>query len=152
MLLAIRQDGLGMLFVQEVEGKMGGDVAKREGHHWMMLQAVVDSVRIGVCNVVRQCNLDDPIRLSSLRLFTPKLQAHKRSQMKLIGRRDLGSGHRAKRLGIGCVSNRQLDLLEPLCGRAWQRSLHRGLRLGLPPFILIPIEYSVLDRQAACQK
>jgi hypothetical protein len=32
MVFAIRQDGLGLLFVQEVEGKMGGDVAKGEGH------------------------------------------------------------------------------------------------------------------------
>src|ERR1019366_9427758 len=75
-----------------------------------------------------------------------------RSQMKEIGVRDEFADGTAKRFGVSGVSNRQLDLFQPLCGRAWQRSLHRRLRLRLPPFVLIPIEYSVLDRQAARQK
>jgi len=61
------------LLIDQIKGKVGGDVAKGECHHWMMLQTVVDSVRVGVCNVVRQCNLYDSIRLSSFQLFATKL-------------------------------------------------------------------------------
>ena len=89
-----------MLLIDQIKGKVGGNVAKREGHHWMMLQAVVDSVRIGVRNVVRQGNLDDPIRLSSFQFFATKLEAHQRRQVKQVGVRDLGADEWAKRLGV----------------------------------------------------
>ena len=91
MFFAIRQDRLGFLLINQIKSKVGGNVAKREGHHWVMLQAVVDSVRVGVRNVVRQGNLDDPIRFSSFQLSAPKLQAHQGCQMEQIGVRDLGA-------------------------------------------------------------
>ena len=33
MLFAIGQNCVGLPFVQQVQGKMGGNVAQREGHH-----------------------------------------------------------------------------------------------------------------------
>src|ERR1019366_1181861 len=128
MLLAIRQDRLGFLLIDQIKSKVGGNIAEREGHQGPLLQAVIHAFGVGIRNVIRKRNLDDPIRLSSLQLFTPKLQADERSQMKQIGVRDGFADGTAKRLGVGGVSNRQVDLLEPLCRRSWQRSLHRELR------------------------
>src|ERR1700739_417334 len=105
MVLAISQDRFGLFLIDQIKSKVGGNVTKREGHHWMMLQAVVDSVRIGVRNVVRQGNLDDAIRFSSFQLLAAKLEAHQRSQMEQIGVRDLGADERAKRLGVNSIGN-----------------------------------------------
>ena len=88
MVFAIRQDRLGFLLIDQIKSKVGGHIAEREGHQGPLLQAVIHTFGVAIRNVVRQCNLDDPIRLSSLQLFTPKLQADERSQMKQIGVRD----------------------------------------------------------------
>src|ERR1022692_3225526 len=88
MVFAIRQDRLGFLLIDQIKSKVGGNIAEREGHQGSLLQAVIHTFGVAIRNVVRQCNLDDPIRLSSLQLFTPKLQADERSQMKQIGVRD----------------------------------------------------------------
>ena len=130
MAFAISQDGVGFLLIDQIKGKVGGNVTKRERHQGPLLQAVVDAVRVGIRNLVREGNLDDPIRLSSFQLSAPKLQAHQGCQMEQIGVRDLGADQRGKKLGFPGVGNCQLDLFEPLSRRAGQRSFHPRLRLG----------------------
>ena len=41
MLLAVRQNRLGFLFIDQIKGKMGGDVAECESHQGPLLQAVI---------------------------------------------------------------------------------------------------------------
>jgi hypothetical protein len=124
MLFAICQYCFCFFLIDQIESKMGGDVAKRERHQGSLLQAVVDAARVGIDNVVGQSNLSDLIRLSSFQLFATKLEAHQGCQMEQIGVRDLGADERAKRCGSRSVGNCQLDLFEPLSRRTWQRSWH----------------------------
>ena len=68
MILAIGQNRFRLFLIDQIKGKVGSNVAKGEGHHWAMFQTVVDAFGVRVRNVIRQGDLDDPIRLSPLQL------------------------------------------------------------------------------------
>ncbi len=58
---AVVQDSFGLLFVQQVEGKMSTDVTQGKGKHGLGFQVMLVRIR----HVVRQSRLDHPLRLFS---------------------------------------------------------------------------------------
>jgi hypothetical protein len=54
MFLAVIQNSLRLLFIEQIESQMGGHVADGKGKNWFPLQAVAEAFRIGVGDVVCQ--------------------------------------------------------------------------------------------------
>ncbi len=52
LLFAIDEDLFSLLFVQQVEGQMCGNIAEHESHERPLLQIVINSFRVGIHNVV----------------------------------------------------------------------------------------------------
>ncbi len=85
-----------MHFIHQVEGKMSGDVTKGKDHVGSLRQSVIDSFRVGIDYVIRQCHFRHSFGLTPFDLSSTKLEAHQRSEMEQVFVRDLGADERAK--------------------------------------------------------
>ena len=98
---------------------MCGNIAKHESHEWSLLEIVVNSLRVGIYNVVGKGRFDYMVCFLSCRFLSSKLEAHMRSQMEQVGKGDWFTDGPAKGSGFGCISKCQLDFFEPIGWRAW---------------------------------
>src|SRR4051812_11257951 len=85
MLLAVIEDGFGLLFVYEAESEMGRHVTEGKRQHRLRFHAVIHAVRIGVRHEVRQRRFRYPIRLTPLRSPSSELETDLRSQVEQLG-------------------------------------------------------------------
>ena len=124
MLLAVIEDRFGFLLVHQIESEMGGNVTKSKRQQRLRFKTVVHSLGIGVDDVVRQCRLRDPIRLTTHQLPPPELETDQGSQMEQVGVVDPLTDQLAERFGSSGIGYRQCDFLEPSGDSTWDRAAH----------------------------